>query len=175
MLVDYCTDSDSDIETIYATERKIKQDVQYQIEDILTPIGAKHTPSDHLPGSDDVFLSYCDCISAGSLTNALCKQKLWPLSIAVRQLSIAMFCRKLEACDFGLPHRITNPKKCTKCPGDIVTQIIEIRKRALLTKFEGLCLDCIQSPGKSEEERKSCRVPHKHFRGLPRQLWPSNP
>ena len=162
------------IEMIYATERKIKEDMQYQIENILTPIAAKHTPPDYLPGSDDIFLSYCDCISAGSLINALCKQKLWPLSSAIRQQSIAMFCKKLGVCDVGLPNRIAKPKKCAKCPQSIATEIAEIRTCAM-TIFEGLCLDCIKNPGKSERERKSCRVPHEHFRGLPRQLPPSNP
>ena len=45
------------VEMIYATEHKIKPDMQYQIENILTPIAAKHTPPDYLPGSDDIFLS----------------------------------------------------------------------------------------------------------------------
>lgn len=109
------TDRGFIIETSYAAEYKIKQDMQYQIENIHTLIAAKHTPPDYLPGSDDILLSHCDCISAGSLTNALCKQNLWPLSSAIRQLSIAMFCKKLEVCDVGLPNRIAKPKKCAKC------------------------------------------------------------
>ena len=156
-------------ETIFAAECKIKQDMQYQIENILTPVAAKHTPPDYLPASDDIFLSYCDCISAGSLINALSRQKLWPLSSAIHQLSIAMFCKKLEACDFGLPNRITKPKKCGKCPESITPKMAEIRKCAM-TRFEGLCLDCVKNPGKSQEERRSCRVPHEYFRGLLRQL-----
>ncbi|KAK3167357.1 hypothetical protein OEA41_010484 [Lepraria neglecta] len=65
-----------------------------------------------------------------------------------------MFCKKLEVCDVGLPNRIAKPKKCAKCPQSIATKIAEIRTCAV-TKFGGLCLDCIKNPGKSEQERKT--------------------
>lgn len=78
-------------------------------------------------------------------------------------------CKKLAACDFGLASRITKPKKCARCPENVAATVAKITETAL-TKFEGLCLDCIKDPGKTPEDMLRCRVPHQHFRGLPRQL-----
>ena len=79
-----------------------------------------------------------------------------------------MLCKKLEACDFGLASRVTRPKKCARCPENVAATVAKIREEAV-TRFEGLCLDCVKDPGKTEEQRLSCRVPHLGFRGLPRQ------
>lgn len=80
-----------------------------------------------------------------------------------------MLCKKLEACDFGLASRVVRPKKCARCPQNVAATVAKIREEAL-TRFEGLCLDCVKDPGKTAEQRLNCRVPHLGFRGLPRQL-----
>ena len=123
---------------------------------------------DFIQGYDDVLFSHCDCISISSLISGLAGQGLWPLTSAVHRLSVTMLCKKLAACDFGLASRITKLKKCSRCPEHVAAKVSKITGVAL-TKFEGLCLDCIKNPGKSLEQRLQCRVPHQHFRGLPRQ------
>ena len=80
-----------------------------------------------------------------------------------------MLCKKLEACDFGLASCVTKLNKCSRCPENVTANIAKIREVAS-TKFEGLCLDCLKTSGKSPEQRFQCRVPYEHFRGLPRQL-----
>lgn len=158
-----------DKETIFFAERDVKRELQIQVEQIISPIAEKRTTGDFILGSDDVFFSHCDCISISSLINGLSRQGLWPLTSAVHRLSISMLCKKLEACDFGLASRITKLKKCSRCPENVAAKVAKIRELAS-TKFEGLCLDCIKNPGKTPEQRLQCRVPHQHFRGLPRQL-----
>lgn len=143
--------------------------MQTQIEQIISPIAAKRTTGDLILGSDDVLFSHCDCISISSLINGLSRQGLWPLTSAIHRMSISMLCKKLGACDFGLASRITKPKKCSHCPENVAGKVAKITEFAL-TKFEGLCLDCIKNPGKTPEQRLQCRVPHQQFRGLPRQL-----
>ena len=108
-------------------------------------------------------------MSISSLINGLSRQGLWPLTSAIHRLSISMLCKKLEACDFGLASRITKLKICSHCPENVAAKVAKIREVAS-TKFEGLCLDCIKNSGKSPEQWLQCRVPHQHFRGLPRQL-----
>ncbi len=156
-------------ETIFLAERDVKRELQVQIEQIISPIAEKRTTGDFILGSDDVLFSHCDCISISSLINGLSRQGLWPLTSAVHRLSISMLCKKLEACDFGLASRITKLKKCSRCPENVAAKVARIREVASTT-FEGLCLDCIKNPGKSPEQRLQCRVPHQHFRGLPRHL-----
>lgn len=156
-------------DTIFLAERDVKREMQIQIEQIISPIAEKRTTGDFILGSDDTLFSHCDCVSISSLINGLSRQGLWPLTLAVHRLSISLLCKKLEACDFGLASRITKLKKCSRCPENVAAKVIKIREIAL-TKFEGLCLDCIKNPGKTPEQRLRCRVPHQHFRGLPRQL-----
>ena len=156
-------------ETIFLAERDIKREMQIQIEQIISPIAEKSTADDFIRSSDCHYLSHCDCLSISSLISGLSRQGLWPLTSAVHQLSISMLCKKLEACDFGLASRITKQKKCSRCPEDVAAKVAKIREVAS-TKFEGLCLDCIKNPGSSPEQRLQCRIPHQHFRGLPRQL-----
>lgn len=156
-------------EAIFLAEQDVKRDMQIQIEQIISPIAEKSTAGDLILGSDDIIFSHCDCISISSLINGLSRQGLWPLTSAVHRLSISMLCKKLEACDVGLASRITKLKKCSRCPENVAAKVAKIREAAL-TRFEGLCLDCIKNPGKSPEQRLQCRVPHQHFRGLPRQL-----
>ena len=148
--------------------------MQMHVENLISRIASKHTPADVMSRSDEELLSYCDCGSIGSLFNALSKQAIWPLTSSIHQLSIAMFCKELEACDFGLPKRKTKTKKCTECPEIFASEIKEIKWNAL-EKFEGLCLDCIKTPEKTEEQRTMCRVPHRNYRGLPRQMSSSGP
>lgn len=157
------------LDTIFLAERDVKREMQIQIEQIISPIAEKRTTGDFILGSDDTLFSHCDCVSISSLINGLSRQGLWPLTLAVHRLSISLLCKKLEACDFGLASRITKLKKCSRCPENVAAKVIKIREIAL-TKFEGLCLDCIKNPGKTPEQRLRCRVPHQHFRGLPRQL-----
>ena len=156
-------------ETIFLAERDAKRELQIQVEQIISPIAEKRTTGDFMLGSDDVLFSHCDCISISSLISGLSRQGLWPLTSAVHRLSTAMLCRKLEACDFGLASRITKPRKCSRCPENVAAKVAKIRESAL-AKFEGLCLDCVKNPGKTAEQRLQCRVPHQHYRGLPRQL-----
>ncbi|KAM0794205.1 hypothetical protein BDR22DRAFT_827139 [Usnea florida] len=132
------------------------------------PIAEKPSAGDFILGSDDSLFSHCDCISISSLIHGLSMQGLWPLTLAVHRLSLSMLCKKLEACDFGLASRVTRPKKCPRCPENVAATVGRIREEAL-TRFEGLCLDCVKEPGKTLEQRLSCRVPHQGFRGLPRQ------
>lgn len=143
--------------------------MQSQIESIIGPVAEKRAPTDFIPAADDHFFSHCDCISISSFINALSRQGLWPLTSAVHQFSISTSCKKLEACDFGLPSRIVKLKKCSRCPENIAAKVVEIKQNAL-TKFEGLCLDCIKNPGKSPAQRAHCHVPHQNFQGLPLQL-----
>ncbi|KAF6225712.1 hypothetical protein HO133_009713 [Letharia lupina] len=157
------------IEAIFLAEQDVKREMQIQIEQLISPIAEKSTAGDLILGSDDIIFSHCDCISISSLINGLSRQGLWPLTSAVHRLSISMLCKKLEACDVGLASRITKLKKCSRCPENVAAKVAKIREAAL-TRFEGLCLDCIKNPGKSPEQRLQCRVPHQHFRGLPRQL-----
>lgn len=155
-------------ETIFLAETDAKRELQIQIEQIIGPIAEKRTTGDFILGSDDLLFSHCDCVSISSLINGLSRQGLWPLTSAVHRLSVTMLCKKLEACDFGLASRITKLKKCSRCPENVAAKVSKIREAAL-TKFEGLCLDCIKNPGKSLEQRLQGHVPHQHFRGLPRQ------
>lgn len=163
------SDVDIDKETIFLAERDVKRETQIQIEQIISPIAVKRAAGDLILGSDDTIFSHCDCISISSFINGLSGQGLWPLTSAVHHLSISLLCKKLEACDFGLASRIAKLKKCSHCPVNVAAKVAKIREVAS-TKFEGLCLDCIKNPGKSPEQRLQCRVPHQHFRGLPRQL-----
>ena len=156
-------------ESIFFAEQDVKREMQTQIEQIISPIAAKRTTGDFILGSDDVLFSHCDCISISSLINGLSRQGLWPLTSVIHRMSISMLCKKLGACDFGLASRITKPKKCSHCPENVAGKVAKITEFAL-TKFEGLCLDCIKNPGKIPEQRLQCRVPHQSFRGLPRQL-----
>ena len=154
-------------EHIKGTERNIKRHMQLDIELLIAPVAEKRTPTDYLPGSDDFFLSHCDCMSISMFINALARQGLWPLSAPFERCSINRLCQKLEACDFGLPNRVPKSKKCSTCPEDLAAKALRISRRALST-FDGLCLDCVRDPGGNHTKWSKCRVPHQNFRGLPR-------
>lgn len=155
-----------DQEHIRDTERSIKRSMHFDIENLITPIAEKHTPTDYLPGSDDFFLSHCDCMSISIFINALARQGLWPLSAPIERFSINKLCQKLEACDFGLPNRVPKSKKCSKCPEEMAAKVSKITQRAL-NGFDGVCLDCVKDPRRKFEDWPKCRVPHQNFRGIP--------
>ena len=125
-----------------------------------------------MSGSDEDFVSHCDCLSIAMLMNAMSGKGFWLLTSATHRLDVVVICKELRACEFGPPNRMTKAKRGATCPLCIAPDILKIRENAL-TEFEGLFLDCVKNHFKTEEQRQMCRGPHRKYRGLPSQQSPA--
>lgn len=59
------------------------------IEEFISQIADKSTPTDCRPGYDESLFSHCDYISISALVDVFSRQGLWAHSAALHQFSVA--------------------------------------------------------------------------------------
>ena len=96
------------------------------MELLICPIAVKHVPNEYMSGSNEDFVSNCDCLSIAMLMTAMSGKGLWLLRSATPRLDVAVICNESRACESGPLNRMTKAKRGVTRPFCIAPDILRV-------------------------------------------------